>query len=183
MEEPSTDEKSTALTTFAADLPKAPPAGEDSATGTALTATTGATPPDATEEEDETTTTASPQPSDKPADPTDKPTDATDPAKDGTTPGAPSKEDTTTADATSVNTKGTGHPATSKPDTEGGQDVSKAKNTTTFGGRHHTDDTASKPTHAFGVSAPAAGGRHRADDKSTSNAGTSSASSSETDSK
>ena len=67
VEDPSTSEMFKA---FTSDLPKALSAGEDSATSTVLTVTSGATSPDATENTDETTTTASRQPADKLADPT-----------------------------------------------------------------------------------------------------------------
>jgi hypothetical protein len=94
------------------------------------------------------------------------------------TPGAHSNDDTTTADASSVNTSGTGHQATSTPNTEGEQDVSNTTNTNTSGGRHRAGDTASKTTN---TTAP---GRHRADDTASgSKGGTSSASSSKADSK
>jgi hypothetical protein len=188
VEDPSASKTSAALTTSTADLPKTLPAAEDSATGNAHTAVNGATSPDATEDEGKTTTTASPQSADKPVDPTDKLTDATDPTKDGTAPGAHSTDDTTTTDAGSVKSKGTGQ-VTSKSDTEGAQDVSTTTHTKTYGGRHRADDTASNTTNTDAggrrraddtASNPNAGGRHHADDTASgSNAGTSSASSSE----
>ena len=144
-------------TAFTADLSKDPSAGEESATGTALTATNDATLPDATEDPDRTTTTASPQSGDKPADPAD---------------------DTPKPGASSVSTNGTGDQATSKPNTEGGQDVSNTTNTNTFGGRHRADGTATHTTTTNTL-----GGRHRVrDTASGSNAGTSSASPPESDS-
>ncbi len=146
-----------ALTTAA---PKALSAGVDLGSN-ALTVRSGAISPDVTKDQGETTTTG-----------------LADPTKDGTTPGANSNDDTTTADASSVNTNGTSHQATSTPNTEGGQDVSNTTNTNTSGGRHRAGGTAS---HTTNTNAP---GRHRAGaTASGSNAGTSSASSSAADSK